>query len=517
MMTGKRSTHAKTMLAACVLACALQTIAAPVQTFNPNDTSVQMFRWRWNDIAKECTHWLGPQGFGGVQISPPHAAANLGFWYDVYQPVSFTNLTSAMGTEAELQTMVNACHAAGVRVFADVVVNHMAIGAGTATNGQHWDASTLTYPAFSARNFHTECAIEDTDYGSLGNQSKVRNCRLVGLPDLTTESTYVRGQIKNYLTKLLNMGFDGFRFDAAKHMQPADLQAVIGGVAQTTHAGEPVWVTHEIIPDGNVNRADYFSSGTVNEFKFTYALRETFRGTHGNRLSEIRTYMGTPGNWGGSWQFLDSNRATVFVNNWDTERNGDSLNASNDTGLANDTQGSKRYALSNIFMLAWPYGHAQLHSGFRFTNKDQTSPSASPFDANGDPMINAQWDFIHRWPALSNMVKFRSTTSGADVNSFASGTANQIAFGRGNKGFVAINNDFTPWRATLQTHMAAGSYCNVIDGQRNAAQTACTGSTVVVSSSGQVSIDLPANGGSVVPAMAITAEQKLGAEVAPSS
>ena len=517
MTTGIRSPLLKTLLTACAIACTALSVATPAHALNPSDTSVQMFRWKWNDIAKECTNWLGPQGYGAVQISPPHAAASLGFWYDIYQPVNYTELKSAMGTEAELQTMVNTCHAAGVRVYADVVVNHMAAGAGTATNGQTWNSTTLTYPFFSANDFHANCPIQDADYGSPGNQSSIRNCRLVGLPDLSTESLYVRNQTKNYLTKLLNMGFDGFRMDASKHMQPVDLLAVIGGVAQTTKAGEPVWVTHEIIPDGNVNRADYFTSGTVNEFKFTYAMRETFRGTNGNQLSQIRTYMGTPDNWGGTWGFVDSTKATVFVNNWDTERSGDSLMASNYTGLGNDTQGSKRYDLANIFMLAWPYGHAQLHSGFRFTNKDQTSPSASPFDASGNPQINVNWDFIHRWSNISNMVKFRSTTSGEDVNNFVSGNSNQIAFGRGNKGFVAINNAPSAWNATLQTIMPAGSYCNVVDGQRNAAQNGCTGSTVVVSASGQVSISLPANGGSAVPAVAIHANQKISTDTTPPS
>ena len=518
MTTEKRLPLLKKMATACAVLCGAMAMSAPAHAFNPSDTSVQMFRWKWNDIAKECTSWLGPQGFGAVQVSPPHAAANLGFWYDIYQPVNYAVLTSAMGTEAEFQTMVNTCHAAGVRIYADVVVNHMAPGSGTATNGSTWNGNTQTYPYFSANDFHANCAIQDADYGSPGNQGNVRNCRLVGLIDLATETTYVRGQIKNYLTKLLNMGVDGFRFDASKHMQPADLQAFVGGVAQTTKSGEPVWVTHEIIPDGNVNRADYFSSGTVNEFKFTYAMREVFRDTNGNQLSQIRTYMGTPGNWGGTWGFVDSSKATVFVNNWDTERSGDSLMASNYTGAINDTQGSKRYDLANIFMLAWPYGHAQLHSGFRFTNKDQTSPSASPFDGSGNPLINVNWDFIHRWGDISNMVKFRSTTSGQGVGNFANGTSNQIAFSRGNKGFVAINNEFAPWNATLQTGLPAGTYCNVVQGQLTSAQTGCTGATVVVNSNGQTTLNIPANGGSAVPAVAIHVNQKVnGGDTTPPS
>jgi alpha-amylase len=41
-----------------------------------------------------------------------------------YQPVSY-RLQSRMGTRTELRKMINACRRAGVRVYADAVVNHM--------------------------------------------------------------------------------------------------------------------------------------------------------------------------------------------------------------------------------------------------------------------------------------------------------------------------------------------------------------------------------------------------------
>lgn len=30
---------------------------------------VHLFEWKWNDIANECVNYLGPNGFGGVQVS----------------------------------------------------------------------------------------------------------------------------------------------------------------------------------------------------------------------------------------------------------------------------------------------------------------------------------------------------------------------------------------------------------------------------------------------------------------
>ncbi|MBI3231043.1 MAG: alpha-amylase Aml, partial [Burkholderiales bacterium] len=331
----------------------------------------------------------------------------------------------------------------------------------------------------------------------------------VNLPDLKTESTYVRGELTNYLKKLLAMGVDGFRFDAAKHMAPADVKALVSAIPATSNAGEALWLTQEVIPDGNVVRSDYFSAGTINEFQFPYAMKALFRNENGLSLSQVRTVMGTPGNWGGTWSFVDTAKATVFVNNWDTERDGSSLNTSNKTGAVNDSNGTKRYDLANIFMLAWPYGHAQLHSGFVFTNKDQDAPSASPFDANGNPLINQSWDFVHRWSDISNMVKFRSYVAGTGVDNFIAGNANQIAFNRGAKGFAAINNDASVWNLNFTTLLPAGTYCNVVQGVANAGKTACSGGTITVASNGAVSLSIPANGGAAVPAVATYADQKI--------
>jgi alpha-amylase len=55
---------------------------------------------------------------------------------------------------------------------------------------------------------------------------KVRDCRLVGLPDLATGNEYVRVKIAEYMNKLIDIGVAGFRIDAAKHMWPGDLQAI---------------------------------------------------------------------------------------------------------------------------------------------------------------------------------------------------------------------------------------------------------------------------------------------------
>ncbi len=56
---------------------------------------------------------------------------------------------------------------------------------------------------------------------------QVRNCKLVGLPDLLLSKDYVANKIVEYMNRLISIGVAGFRIDAAKHMWPNDLNKVI--------------------------------------------------------------------------------------------------------------------------------------------------------------------------------------------------------------------------------------------------------------------------------------------------
>jgi hypothetical protein len=41
--------------------------------FNPHyaagrSAMVHLFEWKWDDIAEECENFLGPNGYGGIQV-----------------------------------------------------------------------------------------------------------------------------------------------------------------------------------------------------------------------------------------------------------------------------------------------------------------------------------------------------------------------------------------------------------------------------------------------------------------
>ncbi|MGC3996115.1 MAG: hypothetical protein QM767_00670 [Anaeromyxobacter sp.] len=70
-----------------------------------------------------------------AEFLPPAEHITQNAWWNIYQPVNHHNLTSDMGMPAQLQAMINTCHAAGVRIYADVVFNQMAVGSGTGVGG----------------------------------------------------------------------------------------------------------------------------------------------------------------------------------------------------------------------------------------------------------------------------------------------------------------------------------------------------------------------------------------------
>jgi alpha-amylase len=75
-----------------------------------------------------------------------------------------------------------------------------------------------------------------------------------------------------------------------------------------------------------------------------------------------------------------------------------------------------------------------------------------------------QWVCEHRDPSILRMVSFRHVVAGTDINHWWDDGANAIAFSRGDKGFVAINNETASADTTIATGMATGTYRDLISG-----------------------------------------------------
>ncbi|KAF7966864.1 hypothetical protein HWV62_36699 [Athelia sp. TMB] len=466
-----------------------------------------MFQWNWNSVAAECTAFLGPAGYGFVQVSPAQESISGAQWSTSYSPVSYI-IDNKLGTRDEYAAMVTACHDAGVLVIADAVLNHMS---GSAFN-EPGDAagSTFTYYDYPAvpwvdSNFHycgdVDSAGDVNWVDDYTNRTNVQECQLGGLADLATDTAAVRTRQAAYLNDLVSLGVDGFRFDAATWIAAADLASIIGQLTK-----KPTYVTQEVDfrrlisrlaclttlfrPIGSKTAPSFLRSTQATEFRYVVALQAAFSGSS----SSISTLENL-----NSEGWVDGSKANVFVATHDTERDGTSLIYSSPHNT---------YITASVFSLAHSYGTPTILSSYSFTDTNAGAPNSNAGVCSGTGGSDG-WNCQHRYVAISGMVGFHNTAGSAAMVHWVAGSDQQIAFGRGSVAFVAINNDVEPWSQAFATSLPAGIYCDVIHG--SVASGVCSSVAYTVSSSGTLTMTVPARDAIAVHTNAVVAASTVSA------
>lgn len=438
----------------------------------PRTVMVQLFEWPWLDIARECEVELGPKGFSAVQISPPQEHLVLGEhkWWERYQPVSY-KLISRAGNETEFREMVRRCQAAGVDIYADVVVNHMAgMAEGVGFNGTRY------------RKYHHDALYDENDFNFCGRNgnNQIQNyldrfelqfCELLGLADLKTGSKKVRDRLRDYLNALLDTGVKGFRLDAAKHVPAEDLAAIVSGLKAPAYLISETLVGLQDV----ISLSEYTSFSDVNVFPYAWDLA---RSLWDKKLSSFPMTLAA--------NLPASHSAVVFVENHDTQR----ANPRHTLSLKTDPD---LYRLANVLMLTWPYGYPQLFSGYDFIDYDQGPPvdskgrTISVLDSLG--RCQSPWLCEHRLPGMAELIRFRNETDSAFYASkiWKEG-GERIAFSRGALGFAVINAKNESLHTRIPTDLPDGIYCD-LSGPSGLNPLLC-GNQVQVRM-GQVQVDIP--------------------------
>lgn len=158
------------------------------------------FNWKYSDIEAELPA-IAEAGFTSVQTSPAQPSVKSGTWYWLYQPLGFYVGTNDLGTKEDLEDLCDEAEKYDINVIVDVVANHLA---GDHTNIQG-DLKDSQY-------WHTYGKVT-----SWADRDQVINGE-IGMPDLNSEHPYVYQTVSNYIDELQDLGVDGIRWDAAKHI-----------------------------------------------------------------------------------------------------------------------------------------------------------------------------------------------------------------------------------------------------------------------------------------------------------
>ena len=439
---------------------------------------VTAFQQNWKSIAKECKKTYGPEGVKYVQVSPPQDHIKGDQWWTSYQPVSY-KLNSKLGTEDEFKKMITTCKASGVGIIADAVINHTTGFANKDTvgvGGSKYDAANQSFPdaGYTKDDFHKSTENINT----YRKAEIVWTHRLVGLLDLDTSNPHVQKTLGEYFAHMLKLGVAGFRVDAAKHMSPQDVKGIKDAAADAAGTTpDKIWWMQETIgfseQDPRIQPDQYLQTGEVNEFEYSYRLRNYFYGSIEN-LKHITDKL------------IPSKKAAIFVTNWDTERDNASRVLTYKDG--------KKYELANAFMLAYPYGTPNVFSGYEFTKRDEGAPGATQTSIPDVSCAkDSKWQCTQRITLIRGMIGFYNAVRGTKVTNWQDDDDNNVAFSRGNKGFLAINNTENPQKVSYKTDLPDGEYCNVYESKDCTKTVSVSGGKVETTIAAESAVALHAN------------------------
>lgn len=216
-------------LTASVSAAQLDSVSieTAIQDEVKDGVMLHAFNWSYNSI-KENLPAIAAAGYTTVQTSPVQQPKDYGTsndvagqWWKLYQPVSMSIAQKSwLGTKDELKALCNEADKYGIKIICDIVSNHL--GNEVESDPNSVSSQVETYQPDFYKNqssyFHSYTgSASDSSIQSVV-QGHVSAC-----PDINTGNSNVQNAVITLLKECIDCGVDGFRFDAAKHIEtPSD-------------------------------------------------------------------------------------------------------------------------------------------------------------------------------------------------------------------------------------------------------------------------------------------------------
>jgi len=235
--------------------------------------------------------------------------------YHGYWARDFKRANPAFGTMTDFTNMINAAHARNIKVIIDFAPNHTSPASATDTtfgeNGKLYDNGALLAGYGSDPNgyFHHNGG---TDFSTL-ESGIYRN--LFDLADLNHNSATVDAYMKAAIKVWLDLGIDGIRMDAVKHMPfgwQKSLMSYIQGYKPVFTFGEWYLSENEVDPANHyfANR----SGMSLLDFQFAQKVRQVFKDGSANMTSLNQMVSDTAG------QYSHVGDQVTFIDNHDMPR-----------------------------------------------------------------------------------------------------------------------------------------------------------------------------------------------------
>jgi glycosidase len=459
-------------------------------------------------------------GYGSIYLPPPSKSGGGGFSAG-YNPIDRFDLGDRLlsgtvktrfGSTEELQDLIRAAKRYGLEVYCDLIINH---------NDNRGSWAINRYPDMIPEDFHIRSSADtgnnEIDFNNATALSfAMLNHELVGLVDIahengnltqtgafnlppfaewnmwgkpwfvrqpTTPQYYpggvpVKEDVREYLRRWCwwlstVVGFDGFRVDALKHVNPRFMMKTQGqagydsnnsDLLPSIYAANPnAYVFSEVFSTNTYELREYAKTGTqLLDFNLKQKLSSLFNSSGFGDLSELSNGFGIDSTTGVGFQNggLDATLGVNFIQSHD-----DTAPVSNN--------------LASAFALTRPGGAVVYYDGNNLNPSDYGQfPRPGRYDSLGNgsdytlKMVEARNRFgrgtlFNRWVSDKLYVYERHVNGQATM-------------------LVGLNirGDLTALTQTVATAFAPGTVLEDLSGQQP---------NVTVNGSGQVTITVPSN------------------------
>lgn len=412
-------------------------VASSNQQVSMKDGTV-LHAWCWSfNAIKENMAAIKEAGYTSVQTSPINAVVvgNGGDkkftnqWYYHYQPTAYTIGNYQLGTEAEFIEMNRVAEQYGIKIIVDAVLNHTTS-----------DYSKVSSEIKSINNW-THGADRISNWNS---REEVTQKSLLGLWELNTQNPEVQQYLLKFLKNAVSDGADGFRYDAAKHIElPGEYPNQYGSNFWNVILNNGSEFQYGEVLQDNISRdADYANLMSITASQYGHSIREILRNRNANA-----------GNLGNYRAGVDPSKLVLWVESHDTYANGNT-----------DSESESAWMSDEDLKLGWAMITARAKGTPLFFSRPVGGGNGVRFPEQtkiGDAGSN-----LYKDPTIVAVNKFHNAMVGqSEYIRNPNGDTSVAMIERGTQGAVIANLSDSEKSLNTETKLANGTYTDQISGK----------------------------------------------------
>lgn len=412
-------------------------VASSNQQVSMKDGTV-LHAWCWSfNAIKENMAAIKEAGYTSVQTSPINAVVvgNGGDkkftnqWYYHYQPTAYTIGNYQLGTEAEFIEMNRVAEQYGIKIIVDAVLNHTTS-----------DYSKVSSEIKSINNW-THGADRISNWNS---REEVTQKSLLGLWELNTQNPEVQQYLLKFLKNAVSDGADGFRYDAAKHIElPGEYPNQYGSNFWNVILNNGSEFQYGEVLQDNISRdADYANLMSITASQYGHSIREILRNRNANA-----------GNLGNYRAGVDPSKLVLWVESHDTYANGNT-----------DSESESAWMSDEDLKLGWAMITARAKGTPLFFSRPVGGGNGVRFPEQtkiGDAGSN-----LYKDPTIVAVNKFHNAMVGqSEYIRNPNGDTSVAMIERGTQGAVIANLSDSEKSLNTETKLANGTYKDQISGK----------------------------------------------------